>query len=127
MIRCQMFSIFCLLSFLGCAEVEVPTPKDVITQPFGGTTQGMRGWIKEEVKLKWGEPDRITALEPDEWGAPREEWVYYGRYPEMPISYKYLSKTHYFYFTGNVLVEFNTEEKQEIEEPAQGEKPEKEK
>lgn len=107
-ILCLLSSVFCLLTS-GCAEIEVPTPKDVMTHPFG-KQQTMRGWTKEEVKIKWGEPDQIVALEPDQWSGTREEWVYYGRYPSVPIDYKYLSKTHHFYFSGNALVEFMTEE-----------------
>lgn len=104
------FSILCLL-VMGCAEVEMPTVKDVMTHPLG-QQQGMRGWTKEEVKAKWGEPDQVISLAPDEWGSPREEWSYRGRYPDVPIDYKYLSKTKHFYFTGDVLVEMKSEEKQ---------------
>lgn len=114
--RLQLSAV-CMLSFVGCAEVEVPTPKDIVTHPFGHQ-QNLRGWTKEEVKAKWGEPDQMIPLEPDEWGSPREEWVYQGRYPGVPIDYKYLSKTKHFYFIDNVLVEFKSEE--------QVEKPEKE-
>ena len=124
---CFLFSVLCFL-LNGCAEVDVPTPKDVITHPFG-QQQSMRGWTKEEVKSKWGDPDQVIALSPDPWGSPREEWVYQGRYPDMPIDYKYLSKTKHFYFTDNVLVEFKSEqeEKSAEEKPAGKEVPEKEK
>ncbi len=112
-------SSFFVLSVLGCAEVEVPTPKDVMTHPFG-KQQTMRGWTKEEIKAKWGAPDQVMPLASDEWGSPREEWIYYGRYPEVPIDYKYLSKTYHFYFTGDALVEMKSEEEKK-EEQAQAE------
>lgn len=113
------FSILCLL-IIGCAEVEVPTAKEVITHPFG-QHQGMRGWTKEEVKAKWGDPDQVVSLEPDEWGSPREEWIYRGRYPDVPIDYKYLSKSKHFYFTGDILVEMKSEEEQQREQAEQKE------
>lgn len=98
------------LSFLiiGCAELQMPTPKEVVTHPFGNPT--IRGWSKEEVLAKWGEPDERVSLEPDKWGSSREEWIYQGRYPNVPVDYKYISKTKHFYFTGNVLVEMKSEE-----------------
>ena len=106
---------------MGCAEVEVPTVKDVVTHPFG-QQQGMRGWTKEEVKTKWGEPDQVISLAPDEWGSLREEWIYHGRYPDVPIDYKYLSKTKHFYFIGEDLAPGKPEE----EKKKQGEEQEKE-
>jgi hypothetical protein len=115
-ILCLLSSAFCLL-ISGCAEVEIPTPKDIVTHPLG-QQQNIRGWTKEEVKAKWGEPDQVIVLAPDEWGSSMEEWIYQGRYPDVPIDYKYLSKTKHFYFIDNVLVEFKSEE--------QVEKPEKE-
>ena len=120
---CPLFSVCCLL-VIGCAEVEVPTPKDVITHPLG-QQQTMRGWTKEEVKTKWGEPDQVISLAPDEWGSSREEWIYQGRYPDVPIDYKYLSKTKHFYFIGDVLVEMKSEENHE-EDHKEGEEGEKE-
>ena len=102
-----------IISF-GCAEIEVPTPKDVVTHPFG-TKTSIRGWTKEEVKMKWGEPDEIISLEPDRWGNPQEKWVYHGRYPNIPVDYKYLSKTYYFYFTGKTLMKFTSESEESQE------------
>ncbi len=105
---CFLSSLFCLL-IIGCAEVDVPTPKDVMTHPFG-TKQARIGWTKEEVKMKWGDPDQIISMEPDPWGNPQEEWVYTGRYPNVPIDYKFLSKTKHFYFSGDVLVQFKSDQ-----------------
>lgn len=110
-VLCLLFSILCLLA-IGCAEVEVPGPKEVISHPFGSQPSAL-GWTKDEVRMQWGDPDQVIALEPDEWGTPQEEWVYVGRYPDMPIDYKYLSKTQHFYFNGNAVVNMKSEQEKE--------------
>ncbi len=43
----------------GCAEVDIPTPQDVLKHPLG-TESVKRGMSKDQVKDLWGEPDETT-------------------------------------------------------------------
>ena len=120
---------FSLLLLTGCADMQVPTAKEVMSHPFGNPT--IRGWTKEEVIAKWGAADQVISMEPDEWGAKREEWIYEGRYPSIPVDYKYLSKTKHFYFVGDALVEMKSDQGEKKndspKEPPKMEKQEREK
>ena len=94
--------VILVLSLAGCAEIEPPGP-DVIISP------NLRlGDTQQEVISRWGKPDEINKLGVDELGIAKEEWVYYGRYPMVPIDYQYVSKTKYLYFEGNILVRQET-------------------
>jgi hypothetical protein len=61
---------------------------------------------KEKVKSLWGDPDIIKVLGSDIQGMVREEWIYRGRYPNLPINVDYLSETQHLFFDGEHLVRF---------------------
>ncbi len=92
---------FCVCLF-GCAGIDAPTPESVLKNPTGSGSLYV-GMMKEEVISLYGEPDSKQTVSSDEWKEPREEWVYRGRYPVLPISPGYLSKDLYLYFDGENL------------------------
>jgi hypothetical protein len=61
---------------------------------------------KEKVRSMWGEPDSVQILESDAQGMVKEEWIYNGRYPDLPINVDYLSESQHLFFDGNHLVRF---------------------
>ena len=99
--------VYCLLSIVlsGCAEITPPGPEDLMRQPLGQSPLRI-GMTKEKVKSLWGEPDVLRVLETDAQGMVREEWIYRGRYPNLPINIDYLSETQHLFFDGNNLVRF---------------------
>ncbi len=100
-------SVFCLLFSVisGCAEIKPPTPKEIMYQPLGKSPLRM-GMTKEKIKSLWGKPDVVRVLKSDAQGMIREEWVYRGRYPNLPINVDYLSETQHLFFDGENLVRF---------------------
>ena len=100
----KLFLTFVLfLSLTGCADITLPTPKDIIKQPLG-TVSVKVGMTKGEVRDIWGEPDQINYVEDEKkWAGPRTEWVYAGRYSAVPIDAGYLSRTKKLYFDGENL------------------------
>ena len=100
------------LLVLSCAEMKPPTPYQILKHPLG-TTSLKKGMAKEEVVELWGQPNKVNALEKERWAEPKEEWIYYARYPAVPVDYNYLSKTKYLYFEGNILIDWKSEDKKE--------------
>lgn len=99
--------LFLLLFTVGCAEIEPPTPDQVISHPLG--TEPLRlGMTKEAVISLWGKPDVINKIGVSKTlgGTQREEWVYHPRYSGIPIDTGYLSKAKFLYFDGNNLIRF---------------------
>ncbi len=117
----KRFNIFILMSVLifisGCAEVDIPTPQDVLKHPLG-TESVKRGMSKDQVRDLWGEPDEATYEEIEKTGTvrSREVWTYKGRYSALPVDAGYLSKTKYLYFDGNSLTTISDVELKKIEE-----------
>lgn len=104
--RCWLKMVFllCLVGFLGsCAEIEPPSPRDIIRQPLGESPMRI-GMTKEEVLSIWGEPDSIDILESGSLGMIQEEWIYRGRYPDLPINVDYLSESQHLIFDGKHLI-----------------------
>lgn len=112
--------LMCALIFVsGCAEVDIPTPHDVLKHPLG-TESVKRGMSKEQVKNLWGEPDEASYEEIEKAGTvrSREIWIYKARYSALPVDAGYLSKTKYLYFDGDSLttisdVELETKDENE--------------
>ncbi|MCQ9208167.1 MAG: outer membrane protein assembly factor BamE [Omnitrophica bacterium] len=94
-----------LVSLVSCAEIKPPSPGQILRQPLGESPLRV-GMTKEKIKSLWGKPDVVRVLEPDAQGAIKEEWIYRGRYPNLPINVDYLSETQYLFFDGNHLVKF---------------------
>ena len=82
-----LFVVLSLTIFVvsGCAGIEPPNPGEVLKHPLGKDSI-RTGMIKDEVLDMWGEPDMKTYTGTSELGALQEEWVYRGRYPELPIN-----------------------------------------
>lgn len=98
-----------MFGMLGCAELRPPTVHHALTHPWGTQAPFQLGQSKQEVITEWGEPDEIVPLEGDETGLLREEWVYVGRYPDVPVDYKYLSRSKHLVFSGDYLVRWYEE------------------
>lgn len=93
------------IGLMGCAEIKPPSPKEIIRQPLGESPLRI-GMTKEKVRSLWGESDLVKVLQPDAQGTIKEEWIYRGRYPALPINVDYLSETQHLFFDGNNLVRF---------------------
>ncbi len=102
-----LYTIYCILSIIliGCAEIRPPSPSEIIRQPLGESPLRI-GMSKEKVKSLWGDPDIIKVLGSDIQGMIREEWIYRGRYPNLPVNVDYLSETQHLFFDGSYLVKF---------------------
>jgi hypothetical protein len=96
------------LFVLSCAEMAPPTPYSIIKHPLG-TTPLEKGMEKEQVVILWGSPNEVNKLPEKKWVENREEWVYYARYPAIPLDYNYLSETQYLYFEGDTLINWKSE------------------
>ena len=104
----QFCVLFTIVSFIGCAGINPPTPEEILKHPLG-TTSLKIGMTRDEVESLWGKPDEInTNVESkEEWSGTREEWVYRGSQAGaiVPVDADYLSKTKRLYFDGNNLTE----------------------
>jgi len=106
---CALICI-CLLSIIGCAGIEPPSPERILSNPLG--TGPIRvGMTKDEVIEVWGEPDLIGSLgESTDYGrTAKEKWTYHGRFTNLPVNYGYLSNPVYLYFDGNNLTNYEEE------------------
>jgi hypothetical protein len=112
MSRIILLCVACIFFAIGCAEIEPPTP-DKILAPWSGTPPVQLGESKDSVKDKWGEPDQVVQRGADEVGLLKEEWVYRGRYTDVPVDYKYLSKTKRLMFTGESLTGYKSGDMEE--------------
>ena len=92
--------------------MEKPTLHGTLTHPFGTGTPD-RGTTKEEVLANWGNPNRIIPHGSDELGNPKEEWIYEGRVPVLPVDYGYVSQTKHLFFEGNSLQRWEAEGSQQ--------------
>ncbi len=102
-----LFTLYLLLFIflIGCAEIEPPGPAEIMRQPLGGSPLRL-GMSKEKVRSIWGEPDVVKVLGNDAQGMIKEEWIYRGRYPNLPVNVDFLSETQHLFFDGNNLVRF---------------------
>ena len=109
--------LLALIFLFGCAEIDIPTPQDVLKHPLG-TESVKRGMSKDQVKDLWGEPDETTYEEIEKAGTvrSREVWIYKGRYSAIPVDAGYLSKTKYLYFDGDSLTRISESESETRDE-----------
>ncbi|MBN2097375.1 MAG: hypothetical protein JW714_02720 [Candidatus Omnitrophica bacterium] len=110
--KLQIITMFLFSTFLlGCAEIQPPTPEQVMRQPLGESPLRI-GMTKEKVQSIWGEPDLVRIADTAAQGrvvaqgTVKEEWIYRGRYPNLPINVDYLSETQHLFFDGSHLVRF---------------------
>jgi hypothetical protein len=106
---CSLFLIS-VLSITGCAGIEPPQPEKILSHPLGTGPIDV-GMTKEEIRELWGEPDLIQNVgeSKDMGSTQKEEWIYYGRVRNLPVSYGYLAKSLHLYFDGNNLTSFTEE------------------
>ena len=113
MLKINMVALIIAAIFLaGCAEIEPPSP-DQIMAPWTGASPVHLGESKDSIRDKWGEPDEVNPLGADEVGLLKEEWVYRGRYSDVPVDYHYLSKTKRLIFIGESLTGYYSGSKKE--------------
>ena len=109
-----VIAIFCwALTLGGCADMKAPGIKRIVTQPWDTRTTLNKGMTRDQVMSTWGEPDIVKQLPLGQFGGRREEWIYIGR-TDIPIDYKFLSKTCSMIFEGNALVEWGEKEQNQI-------------
>lgn len=94
----------------GCGEFHALSPEEVLTHPFGTQAPFPLGASKRRVLADWGEPDEVIGRGVDELGNTREEWIYVGRLPAVPVDYGYVSQTKHLFFEGENLVRWKTAE-----------------
>jgi len=100
-----VYSLLFIVALAGCAEIRPPGPREIMRQPLGESPLRL-GMTKEKVKSLWGEPDMVRVLGADAQGMMKEEWIYRGRYPNLPINVDFLSETQTLLFDGDHLVDF---------------------
>lgn len=103
-VQYALVAVLLVLALGGCAEIEPPGPEEIMRQPLGQSPLKI-GMSKEQVKSIWGQPDSIKTVGTDFQGIVKEEWVYSGRYPNLPINVDYLSESQHLIFDGNYLVQ----------------------
>jgi hypothetical protein len=108
--KLSSFGALSLLFLSGCAEIQAPTAKEALMHPFGTQPPFPRGTSQQQVLASWGEPDHRILRGRDELGNPKEEWIYAGRLPNLPVDYQYVSRTKHLFFEGDNLVRWETEE-----------------
>jgi len=104
-----IISVFILFILAGCAELDMPTPVEVMKKPLG-TDAVKVGMTREQVDGLWGEPDYVKFEEDKSSKRKREVWVYKARYSSVPVDASYLSKTRYLYFDGNNLTKIGSDQ-----------------
>jgi len=93
----------------GCSEIKSPTMHEALTHPFGTGAPFTLGTTTEKVLRDWGPPASKVPQGVDELGNIREEWIYHGMLPGLPIDQEYISRTHHLYFEGGQLVRWKEE------------------
>jgi len=97
------------VSLTGCAIFQPIQPEKALTNPLG--TDSLKiGMTKEQVKSLLGEPDTVIPLgrTKDVLSTEREEWVYQGRYSDLPLGADYFGKTMHLIFDGNNLTSYKS-------------------
>ena len=93
---------------VGCADLVTPTGRYAVTHPWNVGPPISRGTSKAEVLEEWGPPDSVIPRGVDELGIPKEEWIYQAR-TEVPIDYRYFSKTKRIVFSGDAVTGWQDE------------------
>ena len=96
----------------GCSDFVTPTGRYAMTHPWDVGGPIARGTSKAEIRAKWGDPDAVIPHGVDELGLAKEEWVYQAK-ADLPIDYRYLSKTKRILFTGDHVTGWEDEAAQD--------------
>jgi len=89
--------------------MQTPTAEEAMRHPFGTGAPFTLGTTKAEILDWWGHPATVIPMGVDELGNIKEEWIYTGMLPGLPIDQEYISRTKHLYFEGNNLVRWKTE------------------
>lgn len=92
----------------GCSDLVTPTGSYAVTHPWDAGPPVSRGTSKAEVLEKWGRPDEVIPRGADELGIPKEEWIYQAK-TDVPLDYRYLSKTKRIFFSGDSVTGWQDE------------------
>ena len=109
----KVFWVCCIVGMslvTGCSEIETPTAHQAMTHPFGTGASFTRGTTKAEIVEAWGKPKHVVPHGVDELGNTKEEWIYEGWLPGLPIDHEYLSRTKHLFFEGDHLANWKTQE-----------------
>ncbi|MDD5449768.1 MAG: hypothetical protein PHO42_04120 [Candidatus Omnitrophica bacterium] len=101
-IACLLFALFAGF-FTAYAKVDKP-------KPMFCTPSISQGETKDSIKARWGEPDQVIQLAPDEIGLPREEWLYKSAPFGVLSGHSYVCKTQRLIFEGDHVVDIKLEE-----------------
>ena len=93
----------------GCSSFQTPTVQEAITHPLGTGAPFTLGTSKAKIRETWGEPAAVIPHGVDELGNIREEWIYHGWLPGLPIDHEYIARTKHLFFEGNNLVSWKEE------------------
>ncbi|MFH1798175.1 MAG: hypothetical protein ABH844_02355, partial [Candidatus Omnitrophota bacterium] len=96
--------VLVLMSFIlaGCADVEIPSAKELLKDPLGEGSIKI-GMTKDKVVSVYGGADVERIVVSEEWGGVRDEWLYKGRCSAFPVNAGYFSEDLYLYFDGENL------------------------
>lgn len=86
----------------GCADVEIPSAKEMIKNPLGSGSVKI-GMIKAQVVEIYGDPSIKGTVTSGKWNEPREEWIYRADISALPVGAGHLSEDLYLYFDGENL------------------------
>ena len=104
-----LFKVLCVSLLVGgCADMDVPTPMQIVKNPIGLSAL-KSGMSKNEVMSIYGEPNMKSQVCCADWNGTREEWFYRGRYTGLPVGAEYLSEDVYLYFDGDNLTNISKE------------------
>jgi hypothetical protein len=103
--------LLAVISFLfvsGCADVEIPKTKELLSRPTGPGGSVKIGMTKDKVVDVYGEPNLKNTVVADKWGGSREEWIYKAEFSAFPVSAGYLGEDMYIYFDGNNVTDISS-------------------
>lgn len=106
------------LSLTGCSEIQAPTAAEAMSHPFGTGAPFTLGTTKSKVLESWGKPKHVVVFGVDELGSAREEWIYEGWLPGLPIDHEYVSRTKHLFFEGENLVRWKEQAPPGAEPPS---------
>ena len=89
--------------------MESVSMKQAMHSPLGTGAPFTLGTTKAEITEEWGSPASVVLQGVDELGNAKEEWIYTGMLPGLPLDQEYLSRTKHLYFVGDHMVRWKTE------------------
>lgn len=100
--------VFSVFVFSGCADIQTPTAREIMSNPFGERAVRL-GMTRDEVLSIYGDPNSKKKISYHQWSSEREEWFYRGAYDGLPVGGGYLKENLYLYFDGDHLTNISRE------------------